>query len=248
MILREDLVYMAKICEQAERFEDMFNFIRQVALMEQELLTEERNLLSISFKNCIGKLRTTLKILKIIDTNLLQDQLNDHLSQSKLIANYKQKIEDELILYCEDLIRVIDCNLVKKQYKSVDMMFFYKLKSDAFRYLSEFKTNDKKQFMLDEYSKTQKQVEEIFEKEISKTDPTYLGLALSQAVYTYEIFNDTVSACKIAQKAFDGALSELDQLSEDNYKDVTLIMQLLRDNLVLWESEQINELNNKEKE
>ncbi|CAD8180164.1 unnamed protein product [Paramecium octaurelia] len=247
MILREDLVYMTKICEQAERFEDMLNSIRQVALMEQELSSEERNLLSISFKNCVGKLRTAWRIINNIDINQLQD-LNDHQSQSKLTANYKQNIENEIILYCEDLISVIDCNLIKKQYKPADRIFFYKLKSDAFRHLSEFTSNDKKQFMLDEYSKSQKQVEEIFEKEISKTDPTYLGLALSQAVYTYEIFNDKVSACKIAQKAFDGALSELDQLSEDNYKDVTLIMQLLRDNLVLWKSEEINELTKKEKE
>lgn len=38
-------------------------------------------------------------------------------------------------------------------------------------------------------------------------------------------------------QAFDEAISELDTLSEESYKDSTLIMQLLRDNLTLWTSD-----------
>jgi hypothetical protein len=44
-------------------------------------------------------------------------------------------------------------------------------------------------------------------------------------------------ACYLAKQAFDEAISELDNLSEDSYKDSTLIMQLLRDNLTLWTSD-----------
>ncbi|CAD8175011.1 unnamed protein product [Paramecium pentaurelia] len=248
MLSRQELVYMAKICEQAERYDDMLNYIRQVAFMEQELSTEERNLLSISFKNCIGMLRSAWRILNNQYTIQLQDQPNDHLSKSSIISNYKQKIENELISYCEDLISVIDYNLIKKQYNYEDKIMFCKMKSDTIRYLSEITTNDKKQFMFNKQSNIQQKIQDIFEGGISKIDPKWLGLALSQAVYTYEILNDKVSACKIAQKAFDGALSELDQISQDNYKDVTIIIQLLRDNLVLWESEQMNEANNKQKE
>ena len=39
-----------------------------------------------------------------------------------------------------------------------------------------------------------------------------------------------------AKAAFDNAIAELDMLGEDAYKDATLIMQLLRDNLTLWTS------------
>lgn len=38
-------------------------------------------------------------------------------------------------------------------------------------------------------------------------------------------------------QAFDDAIAELDTLNEDSYKDSTLIMQLLRDNLTLWTSD-----------
>jgi len=56
-------------------------------------------------------------------------------------------------------------------------------------------------------------------------------------VFYYEILNQPSEACKLAKEAFDNAIAELDQLQEDSYKDSTLIMQLLRDNLTLWTSD-----------
>ncbi|KAJ0763572.1 putative 14-3-3 protein [Helianthus annuus] len=44
-------------------------------------------------------------------------------------------------------------------------------------------------------------------------------------------------ACHLAKQAFDEAIADLDSLSEESYKDSTLIMQLLRDNLTLWTSD-----------
>ena len=48
-------------------------------------------------------------------------------------------------------------------------------------------------------------------------------------------------ACTLAKTAFDDAISELDSLQEEQYKDATLIMQLIRDNLTLWTSDQTEE-------
>ena len=62
-------------------------------------------------------------------------------------------------------------------------------------------------------------------------------MALNFSVFYYEILNDKDKAVKLAKSAFDDAVSELDSLSEDSYKDSTLIMQLLRDNLTLWTSD-----------
>lgn len=57
------------------------------------------------------------------------------------------------------------------------------------------------------------------------------------SVFYYEIFNSPERACALAKQAFDDAIAELDTLSEESYKDSTLIMQLLRDNLTLWTSD-----------
>src|SRR5690349_23219545 len=72
--------------------------------------------------------------------------------------------------------------------------------------------------------------------ELTPTHPIRLGLALNFSVFYYEILNSPDRACHLAKQAFDDAIAELDSLSEESYRDSTLIMQLLRDNLTLWTS------------
>ena len=86
-------------------------------------------------------------------------------------------------------------------------------------------------------SKTAYEEAETAAKELPCTHPIRLGLYLNFSVFYYEVFNDPGKACQLAKKAFDDAISELDNLKEDSYKDSTLIMQLLRDNLTLWTSD-----------
>lgn len=78
---------------------------------------------------------------------------------------------------------------------------------------------------------------EIAKDNLAATCPIRLGLFLNFSVFHYEINDDPKKACNIAKEAFDNAISDLDSLSEDSYKDSTLIMQLLRDNLTLWTSD-----------
>merc|ERR1712096_482452 len=73
--------------------------------------------------------------------------------------------------------------------------------------------------------------------ELAVTHPIRLGLALNFSVFHYEVLNNPEEACKMARQAFEDAIAELDSVSEDSYKDSTLIMQLLRDNLTLWTSD-----------
>jgi 14-3-3 protein beta/theta/zeta len=87
---------------------------------------------------------------------------------------------------------------------------------------------------------SQKAYQEAFDIAKSKMQPTHpirLGLALNFSVFYYEIINSPARACHLAKQAFDDAIAELDTLNEDSYKDSTLIMQLLRDNLTLWTSD-----------
>ncbi len=85
---------------------------------------------------------------------------------------------------------------------------------------------------------------------LKTTHPIRLGLALNYSVFYYEILNSPDHACKLAKSAFDNAIADLDGLEEDEYRDSATIMQLLRDNLILWTSDladgQKDELEGKE--
>jgi 14-3-3 protein beta/theta/zeta len=91
--------------------------------------------------------------------------------------------------------------------------------------------------VVSESEKAYKDAFDIAKAEMQPTHPIRLGLALNFSVFFYEILNSPDQACHLAKLAFDDAIAELDTLNEDSYKDSTLIMQLLRDNLTLWTSD-----------
>ena len=105
-------------------------------------------------------------------------------------------------------------------------------KGDYYRYLAEFEVEGRSN-AIKESEEAYKEASKVAEK-LSSTHPIRLGLALNFSVFHYEIMNNPGEACKLAKTAFDEAIADLDTLSEDSYKDSTLIMQLLRDNLTLW--------------
>ena len=116
-------------------------------------------------------------------------------------------------------------------------MFFYKMKGDYHRYLAEFATGNDRKEAAENSLVAYKAASDVAMQDLAPTHPIRLGLALNFSVFYYEILNSPDRACRLAKAAFDDAIAELDTLSEDSYKDSTLIMQLLRDNLTLWTSD-----------
>jgi 14-3-3 protein epsilon len=103
--------------------------------------------------------------------------------------------------------------------------------------LAEFATGDRRKDSAGHAHDAYKAATDIAQTELAPTHPIRLGLALNFSVFYYEILNSPDRACHLAKQAFDDAIAELDTLSEESYKDSTLIMQLLRDNLTLWTSD-----------
>ena len=109
--------------------------------------------------------------------------------------------------------------------------------ADYYRYLAEFTTADDRKTASEKSLDAYKAASGVATTELPPTHPIRLGLALNFSVFYYEILNSPDRACQLAKSAFDEAIAELDTLSEESYRDSTLIMQLLRDNLTLWTSD-----------
>eukprot|EP00980_Cylindrotheca_fusiformis_P029074 scaffold22713_cov139-Cylindrotheca_fusiformis.AAC.11 len=227
---RDSLVYSAKLAEQAERFDEMVGNMKEVAKQPQELTVEERNLLSVAYKNVIGSRRASWRVVTSIEQK--------GADKMEIIKEYKSKIETELVDICNDILGIIDDSLIPNSTSEEAKVFYYKMKGDYHRYLSEFQTGDTRKETAGAALDAYQAASGIASSDLPPTHPIRLGLALNFSVFYYEILNSPDRACQIAKSAFDDAIAELDTLNEESYKDSTLIMQLLRDNLTLWTSDQ----------
>ncbi|CAO3625539.1 unnamed protein product [Cunninghamella blakesleeana] len=231
---RDDKVFMAKIAEQAERYDEMVEYMKEVAKAGEELTVEERNLLSVAYKNVIGARRASWRIVSSIEQ---KEESKGHEAQVAKIKEYRQKIEKELYEVCNDILSLLKDHLIANATDSEAKVFYNKMKGDYHRYVAEYATGEDRKGAANEAHEAYKNASDIAVVELATTHPIRLGLALNFSVFYYEILNSPDRACQLAKQAFDDAIAELDTLSEESYKDSTLIMQLLRDNLTLWTSD-----------
>jgi len=231
---RENQVYMTKLAEQAERYDDMVQLMKDVAKLGHELSVEERNLLSVAYKNVIGTRRASWRIITSIRDKESRKGNTEH---ATLIDGYRTKVEKELAEICDDILNVLDAHLIPSAKSEESQVFYYKMKGDYHRYLAEFSADEVRKRAAEAAQEAYEAASKIASTGLAPTHPIRLGLALNFSVFYYEIVNSPDNACNLAKQAFDDAIAELDHLSEESYKDSTLIMQLLRDNLTLWTSD-----------
>eukprot|EP01026_Neomeris_dumetosa_P010589 TRINITY_DN1394_c0_g1_i1.p1 TRINITY_DN1394_c0_g1~~TRINITY_DN1394_c0_g1_i1.p1 ORF type:complete len:264 (-),score=53.64 TRINITY_DN1394_c0_g1_i1:334-1125(-) len=233
---REESVYMAKLAEQAERYDEMVEQMKKVAKMvqEQELSVEERNLLSVAYKNVIGARRASWRIVTSIEQ---KEESKGNDSHVEKIKKYRKVVEVELQDICNSILELLDVHLIPTASTGESKVFYLKMKGDYHRYLAEFKIGADRKEAAEHTLLAYKAAQDIALVDLAPTHPIRLGLALNFSVFYYEILNSPERACHLAKQAFDDAIAELDTLGEESYKDSTLIMQLLRDNLTLWTSD-----------
>lgn len=234
------LVGLAMLAEKAERYDDMCFYLKELVVSKtsrsETLEEEERNLLSVAFKNVVGALRSSWRTFQNQDETTFP---------AELVNKYSRRIETELENKCLEVLDILSNKLVPsvKDNKDECEVFYLKMCGDYYRYLAEFCENDD----YKEQAKTNyENAMNVATDCLTETHPTRLGLALNFSVCYYEILKQPQDACNLAKQAFDQAIQKLDTLNDANYKDSTLIMQLLRDNLTLWTSERTDERGDRE--
>lgn len=225
---------MARLAEQSERYEDMITYMTRVANMGSELSVEERNLLSVAFKNAVGARRSAWRAI----VNMMSKDAAESSPFLPGINGYKAKVEAELNAKCEEILNLIskDGGFIATATNQEAQVFFMKMEGDYYRYLAEFSTGDAMAThaakALAAYTRARE-----YCTGLPPSNPIVLGLALNFSVFYFEVYKKADEACTLARTCFDAAVEEVHKLPEADQRDSTAILTLLRDNLQLWQQE-----------
>lgn len=229
---RERLVWAARINEKAERYEDMAQPMKTIAENFKILTIEERNLLSVAFKNLVGSRRASWRTLSVAENR----DGGEGSTMAKAVKILSQVVGSELTNCCEDVLDLLKRILIPNADSAESRVYYYKMEGDYQRYLAEYFTGEKRTEVTDKSLIAYKTALEEAEKHLSPADPIHLGLILNFSVFYYEILNNPTKACDIARAAQEAALKDLGG-SVEGSKDAAIILQLLNDNLKLWSPE-----------
>ena len=226
----EENIFLARVAEQAERFDDMVEYLAKVLDNKGgEVTADERNLLSVAFKNLISSKRAACRTIAAIEQNPKYSKFSDALAQ------YKNTIEEQLTADCEKVVKMIQDKVLAKSCDGEAKAFFVKMVGDYYRYIAEnakdSKLDEVRQLALKAYG-------EANEITLPPCNPIKLGLALNFSVFHYEVMKNHKAACDLADKALQEALDKIDELEEDDFRDAKSIIELLKENLTLWKEEE----------
>ncbi len=223
-------VFMAKVAEQAGQYDDMLEFLQPALKRTEELAMDERNLLSVAYKNLCGNKRTAWRTVASIEENPKYEKYHDH------VKMYKSKVETDLKKICKDVIGTIDSVLMPKAAGAESKSFYLKMKADYFRYMGEVCTGTEleevSQKAMASYEAARKAAEEL-----PANHAVRLGLALNFSVFQYELRKNTKEALKVAKVAHDEGVAAIPNLEDEKHKEAAEIIQLLRENMTQWTAE-----------
>ena len=229
----EEHIFLARVAEQAERFEDMVDQLEKV-MMEKgaDVSSDERNLLSVAFKNLISSKRAACRTIAAIEQNPKYSKFSDALAQ------YKSSIETKLQEDCQRIVDMINKHVLQKACDGEPKAFFVKMVGDYYRYMAENAKGSSLDHAKDSALKSYQQAMQI---ELPPCDPIKLGLALNFSVFYYEAKKNPKEAIALADQALQDALDKIDELEEDDFRDAKSIIELLKENLTLWREEEDND-------
>ncbi|CAK9072750.1 unnamed protein product [Durusdinium trenchii] len=225
---RDKEFYLAQLAALAERYDEVVEHMKQVIKTNPQLSVEERNLLSVAYKNKVGRLRGAWRSTCAVAKTALP-------TEAQYAEEYKKKAEEEGIQSCEEMITLLEDQLLPHTVEPESKVFFLKMRGDYYRYLAELR-GESNQATAELARKANEEAWESVQEQLPAVHPIRLGLMLSRAVFSYEILQQKEEACQIARQAFEAGLEELDAIPEEHYKDSTQILQMLRDHLTQWAS------------
>ena len=221
---------------------------------------EERTLLFVAYKQLISALRQSWRAI-----HCGSEEVASGGREAVLVDEYRAQVEREISIVCTDLTQLLDTSLIATVTSAEGKVFYLKMAADFYRYLAEVSggvtglsppqpqpsthpasgaasPTSASSIVPSGYDKRSAEyyaaAHKIAVASLDPTHPTRLGLCLNYSVLLFEVLRDKKQACELARQSFDAAIGRLDEVEESNYRESTLLMQLLRDNLSLWTVEE----------
>ncbi|KAM7540867.1 hypothetical protein Aperf_G00000022556 [Anoplocephala perfoliata] len=232
MATKDSCIYNAKLAEQAKRFDEMVTYMDSAFRLGIELSPNDRNLLTVAYKNAILPRRRALDEISMAVQNAERENAPNY----KCFLEYRRVVEGEIRILVRKCLAFINSCLLKDSDQPETKAFYYFLTADCYRYLAEFETGYERTESAENALKAYKNAFEIASGNLNATDPLRLGIALNFGIFYFDIVHCVDRACKIVQAAYDDAVAELDNLSEEPHKKTAVVMSSLKENMRLWMS------------
>lgn len=231
----DDYIFLMKLFQKTERYPEMVKAINKYVEQNPTLNEEEKKLLCDGYKNIISDKRNSLRLLSNLSKK--EEEEGKQINHKKQINIIREKIESELLSIFEEVHSILDKYLIPNAQNTETKVFYMKIKADYYRYHCEFAENDAFEEAKAKAEKIYKEAYDLALKEISIYNSVRLGLALNYSVFEYEIMDNKNDAYNIAQKAYDEVMKVVDDLEKDRTSENLLLIQLLKENLNLWNNE-----------
>ena len=230
---REELIFLSKLYTKAELYKEVINFIKEFIKLNPKIEKEECDIISTGFKNMISEKRSSWFTLQSMERKEKKKKKNT----IKEIKEIKNHIENEIRETCKELQDLVDKELLPKNEEDEVLVFLYKLKADYFRYICEFAEGNE---LLDNLIKAEefyKKAYEIADKKLPIINCNRVSVALNYAIFLYETKKDKKNGFDIAQNTFKESMKFIEDLEKPKFRDTLLIIQLLKENIIFWNSE-----------
>merc|ERR1719272_2674561 len=141
-----------------------------------ELSVEERNLLSVAYKNAVGSRRAAWRIITSVEQ---KEKSKGNEGNAGFAKEYCGKVEKELQSICDKILALLDKNLIPAATSGDSKVFYQKMKADYYRYIAEFSDGDDKSKAATNAKEAYEEAQKVAEKDLAVTHPIRLGLALN---------------------------------------------------------------------
>ncbi|PFH46318.1 hypothetical protein AMATHDRAFT_77717 [Amanita thiersii Skay4041] len=247
-LTRKECLLLADVANEAERHQDVVKYIKLIIDSHGAQLTiDERNLLSMAYKNITNILRNSWRTIdnmeKLQVVRVIGAQKPDHPLASRhlaLIREQRRRIERELTDSCKDIVALLDRQLQPAARSGEESVFYSKMKGDYYRYMAEFASDHDRERYGDQSLTAYKLAYKHALTTLDPIHPTRLGLALNFSVFYHDVKSSPERACHLAKSAFDDAVTSLPTHEtgvDQVIRDSLTILQLLKEDLILWSRE-----------